>query len=111
MTDPQFAVPPGTPHGTAIYDYGVVSPRRDPEISEPLQCPCGRTDKAEHAEQAIAEHLGHAPVGSRAAILVRNMTRDGRTGPALLYALAERGEHSVTWPTYNGSRTPGAREP
>lgn len=114
MTDPSVPVPPGTivgvtfplmPPGTAIYDYGVLLPDR----AGSLQCPCGRTDTAERAERVIAEHLGSAPVGSRAAILVRNMANDGTTGPAHLYALAERGEHCVTWPTYQGIRTlPGA---
>jgi hypothetical protein len=102
MTDPHLAAAPGT----AIYDYGVLLPDR----TEPLQCPCGRTDKAERAEQMIAEYLGCAPVGARAAILVRNMARDGTTGPAHIYALAERGEHSITWPTYRGIRTPQAGE-
>ncbi|HXP19531.1 MAG TPA: hypothetical protein VN840_07780 [Streptosporangiaceae bacterium] len=107
MTEPHLPVPPGTivgvpfpllAPGTAVYDYGVL--RSDGAGS--LHCPCGRTDTAERAERVIAEHLGSAPVGSRAAIIVRNMASDGTTGPAHLYALAERGEHCVTWPTYQG---------
>jgi hypothetical protein len=97
MIDPYLAATPGT----AIYDYGVLLPGS----TEPLQCPCGRTDKFEHAEQTIAEYLGCAPVGSRAAILVRNMARDGTTGPAHIYALAERGEDSVVWATHHEGET------
>jgi hypothetical protein len=107
MTDAHLAATPGT----AIYDYGVLLPdRTEPDRTGPLQCPCGRTDKAERAEQMIAEYLGCAPVGARAAILVRNMARDGTTGPAHIYALAERGEHCIAWPTYRGIRTPQAAE-
>jgi hypothetical protein len=115
MTDPRLSAPPGTianvlfppaPPGTAVYDYGVLRP----DGTGLLQCPCGRTDTAEHAEKVIAEHLGSAPVGSRAAILVRNMARDGTTGPARLYAIAERTEHCVTWPAYHGIRTSPAGE-
>ncbi len=102
MTEPHLAATPGT----AIYDYGVLLPGS----TDALQCPCGRTDNAERAEQMIAEYLGCAPVGSRAAILVRNMARDGTTGPAHLYALAERGEHSVVWPMHHGIRKPQAVE-
>jgi hypothetical protein len=107
MTEPHLPVPPGTivglpfplpASGTAVYDYGVIRP----DGAGSLHCPCGRTDTAERAERVIAEHLGSAPVGSRAAIIVRNMASDGTTGPAHLYALAERGEDSVTWPTYQG---------
>jgi hypothetical protein len=114
MTDPRLPVPPGTivgvpfppsPPGTAVYDYGVLLPER----AGSLHCPCGRTDTAERAERVITEHLGAAPVGSRAAILISTMANDGTTGPAHLYAVAERGEHSVTWPTYQGiCRSPGS---
>ena len=107
MTEPYLQVPPGTivgvpfpllTRGTAVFDYGVLRPGG----AGSLHCPCGRTDTAERAERVIAEHLGSAPVGSQAAIIVRNMASDGTTGPAHLYALAERGEHCVTWPTYQG---------
>ena len=82
--------------GTAVYDYGVLLPG-DPGT---LRCPCGRTDKAERAERVLTEHLDSAPVGSRAAIFVRDMAKDGTTGPAQLYALAERGERCVIWPDH-----------
>ena len=48
-----------------------------------------------------------APVGTQAAILARGMANDGTIGPAYLYALAERGEDSVMWPTYHGSHALG----
>ncbi len=86
---------PPVPPSTAIYDYGVLLPGG----SGTMQCPCGRTDKAERAEKVLTEHLNSAPVGSQAVIFVSEMARDGTTGPAQLYALAERGEHSVIWPT------------
>ena len=92
---------PLAPPSTAVYDYGVLLPGD----SGTLQCPCGRTDKAERAEKVLTEHLDRAPVGSRAAIFVREMAKDGTTGPARLYALAERGEHSVIWPTHPGGPT------
>jgi hypothetical protein len=88
--------------GMAVYDYGVLRP----DGAGTLHCPCGRTDQAERAERVIAEHLGSAPVGSRAAILVSTMASDGTTGPAHLYAIAERGEHSVTWHAHQGTRRP-----
>jgi hypothetical protein len=111
MTNPHVRVPPGTivdlPFrqlpGTTVYDYGIL--RQDG--GGLLHCPCGRTDQAERAERVIAEHLGHAPVGSRAAILVSTMASDGTTGPAHLYAIAERGEHSINWPTHQGPHRPG----
>jgi hypothetical protein len=84
--------------GTAVYDYGVLLPGD----SGTLQCPCGRTDKAERAEKVLTEHLDGAPVGSQAVIYVSDMAADGTTGPAKLYALAERGEHSVVWPARPG---------
>jgi len=89
---------PLAPPSTAVYDYGVLLPGD----SGTLQCPCGRTDKAERAEKVLTEHLDSAPVGSRAVIFVREMAKDGTTGPAQLYALAERAEHSVIWPTHHG---------
>jgi len=89
---------PPAPPGTAVYDYGVLLPGD----SGALQCPCGRTDKAERAEKVLTEHLDSAPVGSQAVIFVSDMAADGTTGPAKLYALAERGEHSVIWPTHPG---------
>ena len=92
---------PLAPPSTAVYDYGVLLPGD----SGTLQCPCGRTDKAERAEKVLTEHLDSAPVGSRAAIFVRDMAKDGTTGPAQLYALAERTEHSVIWPTHPGGPT------
>jgi hypothetical protein len=108
MTDPRLPAPPGTtvdvifPHAsprTTVYDYGVLGP----DGAGILQCPCGRTDVAERAEQVIAEYLGSAPVGSRAAIFVREMARDGTAGAAHLYAVAERGDHCIIWPTYHGT--------
>ena len=92
---------PPAPPGTAVYDYGVLLPGD----SGALQCPCGRTDKAERAEKVLTEHLDSAPVGSQAVIFVSDMAADGTTGPAQLYALAERGEHSVIWPTHPGGPT------
>ena len=92
--------PPALP-STAVYDYGVLLPGD----SGTLQCPCGRTDKAERAEQVLTEHLDSAPVGSKAVIFVSHMAADRTTGPAQLYALAERGEHSVIWPTHPGGPT------
>ena len=92
--------PPGSP-STAVYDYGVLLPGD----SGTLQCPCGRTDKAERAEEVLTEHLDSAPVGSQAVIFISNMAADGTTGPAKLYALAERAEHSVIWPTHPGEPT------
>ena len=89
---------PPAPPGTAVYDYGVLLPGD----SGTLQCPCGRTDKAERAEKVLTEHLDRAPVGSQAVIFVSDMATDGTTGAAHLYALAERGEHSVIWPTRPG---------
>ena len=85
---------PPAPARTLVYDYGVLPPGG----TGALQCPCGRTDKAERAVRVLTEHLGGAPVGSRAVILVREMAKDGTTGPAEIYALAERGERSVIWP-------------
>ena len=88
-------IAPGSPE-TAVYDYGVLG------AGEPraLHCPCGRTDRPERAEEVIAAHLAGAPVGTQAAILVRAMAADGTTGCAYLFAVAERGEDSVVWPTY-----------
>lgn len=108
MTD-RLPVPPGVivglplpllAPGCAVYDYGMLQP----DGSGSLHCPCGRTDEPERAEQVIAEHLVSAPVGSQAAILVSTMASDGTTGPVHLYALAERGEHAVTWQAYRGLR-------
>jgi hypothetical protein len=86
------------PSGTVVYDYGVLHP------AEPraLHCPCGRTDDAGRAEGMIVAHLAIAPVGTQAAILVRAMAGDGMTGAAHLYAVAERGHDSITWPVYQG---------
>jgi hypothetical protein len=109
MTDPRLGVPPGVivglplpqfAHGSVIYDYGMLPANG----AGSLHCPCGRTDAPERAERVIAEHLHGAPVGSRAAILVSTMASDGTTGPVHLYALAVRGEHSVTWPAHRGRR-------
>jgi len=88
-----FVFPPA-PARTVVYDYGVLLPGGTGD----LQCPCGRTDKAERAVRVLTEHLDGAPVGSRGVIFVRDMAKDGTTGPAQLYALAERGERSVIWP-------------
>jgi hypothetical protein len=41
-------------------------------------------------------------------IFVTDMARDGTTGPAQLYALAERGEHSVIWPAHRKLRADGS---
>jgi hypothetical protein len=89
---------PGT-SGTVVYDYGLLHAGEQ----RILHCPCGRTDRAQRAEDVIAAHLAGAPVGTQAAILARGMANDGTIGPAYLYALAERGEDSVMWPTYHGS--------
>jgi hypothetical protein len=91
------------PSGTVVYDYGLL------HTGEPqtLHCPSGRTDRAQCAEDAIAAHLAGAPVGTQAAILARSMANDGTIGPASLYALAERGEDSVMWPTHRGSHALG----
>jgi hypothetical protein len=107
MTDSRLPVPSGPlvdvlvalgTSGTAVYDYGIL---RAGELRT-LHCPCGRTDRAERAEEVIAAHLAGAPVGTQAAILVRAMANDGRTGSAYLYAVAERAENSIIWPTYEG---------
>jgi hypothetical protein len=87
-----FVFPPAPPR-TVVYDYGVLLPG-----AGHLQCPCGRTDNAERAVRVLTEHLDGAPVGARGVIFVRDMAKDGTTGPAQLYALAERGEGSVIWP-------------
>lgn len=94
--------PPG-PSGTVVYDYGILHA----DGARTLHCPCGRTDQAGRAEDVIATHLASAAVGTRAAILARAMANDGTTGPAFLYALAERGENGVIWPIYQGSHAPG----
>jgi hypothetical protein len=116
MTDLGHLLPPGTildaalpsaPPGTTVYDYGVLRPDRPGT----LQCPSGRTDLAERAEEVIAGHLDAAPVGARAAILVRKMANDGTTGPAYLYAVAERTKNCVTWATHPGIRTSPSSEP
>lgn len=110
MTDPRLLVPSGTIMdvlaalgSSAVYDYGIL------RADEPrtLHCPSGRTDRAERAEEVIAAHLAGAPVGTQAAILVRAMAKDGTTGSAYLYAVAERGEDSITWPTYQGIHASG----
>jgi hypothetical protein len=92
-----FLVMPGA-SGTVVYDYGILHP------AEPraLHCPGGRTDDAGHAEDVITANLASAPVGTQAAILVRAMASDGMTGAAHLYAVAERGQDSITWPVYQG---------
>jgi hypothetical protein len=116
MTDLRDLLPPGTildaalpsaPPGTTVYDYGVLRP----DGPGALQCPSGRTDLAERAEEVIAEHLDGAPVGVQAAILVRNMANDGTTGPTYLYAVAERTENCVSWPTHQGIHTSPSSEP
>jgi hypothetical protein len=86
--------------GTVVYDYGILHPA-EPRV---LHCPGGRTDDAGHAEDVITAHLASAPAGTRAAILVRAMAGDGMTGAAHLYAVAERGQDSITWPVYQGIR-------
>ena len=110
MTDPGALLPSGTivdvpvvprPAGTVVYDYGILH-ADEPRI---LHCPSGRTDQAERAEEVIAAHLAGAPVGTQAAILVRAMANDGTTGAAYLYAVAERGDDSIIWPTYQGIHT------
>jgi hypothetical protein len=52
--------------------------------------PGGRTDQA----------------GTQAAILASAMANDGTAGTAYLYAVAERGNDTIIWPTYQGIRTP-----
>jgi len=93
------------PSGAVAYGYGLL------HAGEPqtLHCPCGRTDHSQRAEDVIAAHLAGAPVGTRAAILARSMANDGTIGPAYLYAVAERGDKGVTWPTYHGIRPAGRR--
>ncbi len=112
MSGPGLVMPSGAtgdalaapgPSGTVVYDYGILHA----DEARALHCPCGRTDNAGRAEDVIAAHLAGAPAGTRAAILIRAMANDGTTGPAYLYALAERGENGVTWPTYQGIRAPG----
>jgi hypothetical protein len=109
MTDPGALLPSGTivdvpiapgPPGV-VYDYGIL--RADQRRI--LHCPSGRTDQAERAEEVIAAHLASAPVGTQAAILMRAMANDGTTGAAYLYAVAERDEDSIVWPTYQGIHT------
>ncbi len=90
-------ITPGT-SGTVVYDYGIL--RED--LPRTLHCPCGRTDQAGGAEDVIAAHLAGAPAGTRAAILVRPMASDGTAGAAALYAVAERTEDSIIWPTHPG---------
>ena len=96
-------VPPGSPE-TAVYDYGILRA----EEPRALHCPGGRTDRPERAEEVIAAHLAGAPVGTQAAILVRAMAADGTTGSAYLYAVAERGENTIVWPTYQGIPASGS---
>jgi hypothetical protein len=97
LTIMDVLVMPGA-SSTVVYDYGILFP------AEPrtLRCPCGRTDDAGRAEDVISAHLASAPVGTQAAILVRAMASDGITGCARLYAVAERGRDSITWPVYRG---------
>ena len=85
---------PPAPAHTVVYDYGILLPG----TTGTLQCPCGRTDKVERAVRVLTEHLGDAPAGAKAVIFVRDMAKDGTTGPAQLYALAERGERWIIWP-------------
>ena len=94
---------PGT-SGTVVYDYGLLHTGGQ----RILHCSCGRTDRAQRAEDVIAAHLAGAPVGTQAAILARAMANDGTIGPGYLYAVAERGSGGVTWPTYHGIRAPGS---
>jgi len=116
MTDPRLVVPSGTivdvritpgPPGTVVYDYGILRA----EGPRTLHCPCGRTDKAGRAVDVITAHLPSAPVGTQAAILVRAMASDGTTGTAYLYAVAERGNDTIIWPTYQGIRAPPSTPP
>jgi hypothetical protein len=97
LTIMDVLVMPG-PSSTVVYDYGILRP------AEPraLHCPCGRTDDPGRAEDVITAHLASAPVGTQATILVRAMASDGITGAAHLYAVAERGPDSITWPVYQG---------
>ncbi len=67
------------------------------------------------ADRALADlrpdQLGRgagAPVGTQAAILVRAMAADGTTGSAYLYAVAERSEDTIVWPTYQGIPASGS---
>jgi hypothetical protein len=85
---------PPAPARTVVYDYGILLPGSNGT----LQCPSGRTDKAERAVRVLTEHLGDAPAGAKAVIFVRDMANDGTTGPPQLYALAERGEQWIIWP-------------
>ena len=112
-TDPRRLVPSGTimdilaapgSSETAVYDYGILRA----EAPRALHCPCGRTDRPERAEEVIATHLARAPVGTQAVILVRAMAADGTTGSAYLYAVAERGEDTIVWPTYQGIAASGS---
>jgi len=92
-----FLVLPGA-SGSEVYDYGILHPAE----LRALHCPGGRTDDAGRAEDVITAHLATAPVGTQAAILVQVMAGDGMTGAAHLYAVAERGQDSITWPIYQG---------
>jgi hypothetical protein len=112
LPDPRLLVPPGAiadllaepgPSSTVVYDYGILCPAG----LRALHCPCGRTDHAGRAEGEITAHLAGAPVGTRAAILVRVMASDGTAGSAHLYAVAERGQDGITWPIYQGIHAPG----
>jgi hypothetical protein len=85
---------PPAPARTVVYDYGVQLPGS----AGTLQCPCGRTDNAERAMGVLTKHLDDAPAGAKALIFVRDMAKDGTTGPARLYALAERGQRWIIWP-------------
>ena len=96
MTDPRLVVSSGTavdvritpgPPGTVVCDYGILRA----EGPRTLHCPCGRTDKAGRAVDVITAHLASAPVGTQAAHL---------------YAVAERGNDTIIWPTYQGIRLP-----
>ena len=85
---------PPAPAHTVVYDYGILLPG----TTGTLQCPCGRTDKVERAVRVLTEHLRDAPAGAKAVIFVRDMAKDGTTGPAQLYALAECDDRWIIWP-------------
>lgn len=90
MTDARLVVPSGT----------IVDVRVTPGP------PGGRTDQAGRAADVITAHLASAPAGTQAAILASAMANDGTTGTAYLYAVAERGNGTIIWPTYQGIRLP-----
>jgi hypothetical protein len=95
MTDARLVVPSG-----AIVDVRVTPGP-----------PGGRTDQAGRAADVITAHLASAPASTQAAILASAMANDGMAGIAYLYAVAERGNDTIIWPTYQGIRTPPSMPP